>query len=316
MFFVLIVITSPDPPNTQDSSSTSSLFSRLEGRWRVVDTSAKRSIRTAQIEAWRLMSDGSLKGWSGTSHGTGIRKDEDREISFTGVGWTYSSAAIWRNQGTSISYECTLATDRALWFENTGTGFPQKIEYLFIDQDSLVVTASGEGRSVTRNYRRIPKDVYAYTYVMTDDKGHFARQLPEESDPSSTIARLLGRWAFDSTALQFWLVKTNKNRYQGTLTVTTTSLKNYAIHSVVIEKAGPEWTLTMQHDGWNHSLPTIYTLLHGSANMLIFQCNYGESPNSLHFEFTSDNTVWLSCANIVDVGGEHGGQGLQYDRVE
>lgn len=313
MFIVLILLLSSDL-RAQDSIATLSLIHRLEGRWRTDVAGRKPSILTTQIEAWRTMPDGSMVGWSGTAVGIGIRKDEDLAISYRDGQLTYSATVMRQNNSRPIAFTCTMATQRAMCFENAAHEFPQKIEYVFITPDSIVVTVSGKERTFSVKYRRIPLHAYAYTNVKNDEKGHFATELPAPTDPRPPIERLLGRWKFDTTDLRLRLVKKHKNRFEGSLTITAGDLKTYVNNSLIIEKLGPTWTLTMQRRGWNHDQPAVYTLEHGSANTLIFQCHYGESPNSLHIEFVNDNTIWLSCADIIGVGGEHGGQGLQYDR--
>jgi hypothetical protein len=312
-FILLLLVLSLDL-RAQDNAATVSALHRLEGRWRADVAGKGASSRKELIEAWRSMPDGSMLGWSGTSVGTGVRKDEDLTISKRKGRWTYTATVMRQNGGRPVAFTCTSSTPTSVVFENTKHDFPQKIEYVFVTSDSMVATVSGKGRSFALHFRRIPNHVYAYTSVKFDEKGHFSTELPSPTEPRPTIERFVGAWSFDTTALRLRLVKKSKDRFEGSLTLPAVDLKTYGSYSIVLKRSGKEWTLTMKRRGWNHDQPAVYTLEHASANTLIFQCHHVESPNNLHIEFDGADTIWLSSADIIDVGGEHGGQGSQFNR--
>ncbi|MBK7185560.1 MAG: hypothetical protein IPH85_06445 [Ignavibacteria bacterium] len=298
----------------QDNSTTTSAIHQLVGRWSVTVDGQEASIMNAQVEAWRSMPDGSLVGWSGTSHGTGIHKSEELALSKRSGTWTYEARVVKQNNGKAVAFACTKMTKDIIVFENPMHDFRQKIEYQFRSRNEIVVTVSGSARKFVLRFRRIPEGVISYSPLQLDTSATNTPKIPSPTQPTARIKGLIGSWESSDHNKTMKIAEVGPGRYAGTIMTLASDLKTLIEFKIEVFKRKNQWMLSLQRPVWNNSEQMMYRLIHSSIKTLIFQNHCGESPNQLHFEFADKDSILLSCDDVVGMEGESSGRVIDLKR--
>jgi hypothetical protein len=116
--------------NNPTNKKTKKMIKQLEGRW--IDTSGYH-------EQWDEMENDSMSGTGAFLENGELQLSEKLRIVNTPSGYVYQATVIGQNEGRTIGFGLSIANDSMLVFENQSHDFPNRITYIFINDNSLKI---------------------------------------------------------------------------------------------------------------------------------------------------------------------------------